>query len=365
MKYLTSPLHPNLKIHPTSGICYFKRGKLEFSLHTKDEEEGLEALKLEIAKIDSTGILAKRIRMKTAAEEYLNERYQQTLGLIEGRKVLRVGTHTEDKQILGDHLIPYFGNVKLADINEVKWKRYCKQQTVSDLTNHRKVFTCFLKWCKSEGYLRALPDVTDIPHHVRRKRRVLRPHEIVTWLTHCNGRLLLKVAIELFMGVRIGEITELEWDRIDLIHESILLRDEDVKTGQGREVPINKFVFLLLIKERQAQIEAGIKTKWVFYNENDPSRHTHKTAQNRAWKKALKASGWPAGYITTHDLRATYEKFSNTSKDHTDMQKDKMAGASQDVQKRIYVSMTADDLRGLEEVVRVPGLDQVLIGKIG
>jgi hypothetical protein len=42
-----------------------------------------------------------------------------------------------------------------------------------------------------------------------------------------------------------------------------------------------------------------------------------------------------------------------------------MAGASMDVQKRIYLNgYTADDLRGLEEVVSIESVNQVMKDKI-
>ncbi len=108
----------------------------------------------------------------------------------------------------------------------------------------------------------------------------------------------------------------------------------------------------------------GVDSQWVFFNTLDPKRHTHKTTFGAPWRRLVEKCEWEAGYCTPNDLRATYEKYSNMSKEHTDTQREKMSGASMDVQRRIYVSMTADDLKGLERVVQVPGLDKVLTGKI-
>lgn len=365
MKYVQSGIHPNIKIHPKTGIRYYRKGQLEFSLLTSDDQQAYDRMVDELAKLDGTGTLAKRIRLKSLYPEYKYYKESQTKGELEGRKKIRPGTLREIKYVFESHLLPFFGNMKLSDIDEVKWERYCQKATVSDLTNHRKVFSTFLKWCKKQGYLKSLPDITDIPVHKRRKRRILRPNEILTLLTNAENRLLIIIACGLFMGMRIGEIVSLSWDRINLIEKYLILFDDHVKTDDGREIPINEFVLKLLIKERARQEELGIKTRFVFYNRHDLKRHTHSTTFGCKWRKLIEDCGFEKGSITPHDLRATWEKYSNKSTHHTDTQREKMAGASIDVQRKIYVSMTHEDLRGLENVVRVEGLDRILDSKIG
>jgi len=70
-------------------------------------------------------------------------------------------------------------------------------------------------------------------------------------------------------------------------------------------------------------------------------------------------------HITPHDLRATYEKFAHVNPNFTDTQREKMVGASAEVQRRVYLnSFTADDLRGLEQVVDFKELGPALELKI-
>ena len=50
----------------------------------------------------------------------------------------------------------------------------------------------------------------------------------------------------------------------------------------------------------------------------------------------------------------------NKSQSHTDVQKEKFADATMDVQKRIYVSMDHEDLRGLEDSVKLPSVSSII-----
>ena len=66
-----------------------------------------------------------------------------------------------------------------------------------------------------------------------------------------------------------------------------------------------------------------------------------------------------------HDLRATGEHFTNKEKDFTETQMEKFAGASIRTQRRIYLQgYMADDLRGLEEAVRIPGVEKIVTEKL-
>jgi hypothetical protein len=68
--------------------------------------------------------------------------------------------------------------------------------------------------------------------------------------------------------------------------------------------------------------------------------------------------------LEPHDLRATYEHYANKRTDFTDTQREKMAGASIQTQRRIYLhGFQAEDLRGLENVVQFDGLESIMSEK--
>src|SRR5260221_2021892 len=213
MKRIQSEIHKNIKYDAKTLIRYYRKGKLEFTLGTTDDNIALENMQLEIAKISGTGALAKKFRVKTLFAKFYEYREREHEGKIKGRKKIRAGTLKEVKYIFENHLLKFFGDMKLCDVNERSWARYCDRAKVSDLMNHRKVFGKFLKWCKKSGYLLALPDIEEIPVHKRRKRRVLTPEEIVTIISKAEGRLLLLVSMGLFMGMRLNEIVSLSCRR--------------------------------------------------------------------------------------------------------------------------------------------------------
>lgn len=127
------------------------------------------------------------------------------------------------------------------------------------------------------------------------------------------------------------------------------------KNRRGRRIPFNAIVHEVLEERRQAQ---GGKGGWVFPNADDPRRHAHITGLKTAWHTCLKKAGLED--VTWHDLRATYETFAHKSVAHTDTQREKFADASADVQRRIYVTLDHADLKGLEDVVQVPGLGEII-----
>jgi len=259
------------------------------------------------------------------------------------------------------HLMPFFETKKLAQINEKLWAKYIQSAKVGDLANHRKVMTGFLKWAKRKGFLSALPDITEIPHHIRRQRYIATEAELRTIFQHAQGSLQLFCALALFNGMRRKEIMTLSWEGVDLRSRKISVEKAHNKLRRAREMPINDLLVTLLRARHAGQIESKITTPWVFPKRDKPSHHGAIDGLKTAWNTVRRNHGLE--HITWHDLRATFEKYSHKSKDHTDTQKEKFSDATMDVQKKIYVTMTADDLRGLEDVVQVSGLKEIISGQ--
>lgn len=361
MKRLATEM-PNLKRDSVSGVYYYRKGKVELSLKTTVWEIAISKHKLLSSTVDDIGTLAYRHKVNDLYKEYLSIKTLQSQGKLKKTKSIGVRTLEEIEGVFRRHLIPFFGNKKLSDCNERLWERYCAQAPVSDLTNHRKAFSGFLKWCKVRGYLKYLPDITAIPLHHKRQRRIVKPEEIREIFSRSKGNLLLFLSIALFMGFRRKEIMTLKWRNVSFLNRSLLVEGVDNKMGRSREVPANTIVLSLLKAKKDELTAKGIGTPWVFPNANDPSRHAAVCGLKTAWHKVLRDAKLVD--ITWHDFRATYEKYAHKSTGYTDTQKEKFSDSSMDVQKRIYVSMDADDLRGLENVVKVEGLDVVFAEKI-
>lgn len=348
-----------IKLDFASQIYQFRYRGVDKSLDTKDFAIAQSKADILEDKLDDLGTKSYQFRVIDILGEYIKERTEDVR-----RKNIRQATLTEIEYLFRTKLTPFFGKKRLGEINERTWAAYCRQAGVSDLKNHRKVFRLFLAWCKRNQYLKALPDVTDIPYHKKRKRRILKPDEITLIFKHARGSLLLFLSMALFNSMRRKEIMTMSWDRANLDESYFVLRDDDTKTDDGREFPMNSEVRALLIARKRSQVELGLKTRWVFPNRDDWGRHGAIDGLKTAYNNAVKKSGFERGHFTWHDFRATFEKYSHKSVDHTDTQREKFSGASIDVQKNVYVSMTHEDLRGLEQVVNVEGLKEMIAHKI-
>ncbi len=306
---------------------------------------------LRLDEVEFAGVAAFRHQVSTILPSYLDNRRRD--------ENIRDVTLAEIILIFDTHLLPFFGKKKLAQITPVLWHQYCATKDI-DLANHRKVMRGFLKWCVDKGFLAGVPDISRIPKHHRRRRRVIRADELHAIFTHASGSLKLFLALALHNGLRRKEIITLRWDGIDTDRRFLTIEKKHNKKNRARTIPINQVIRKLLIDRRTEQKNKG---QWVFPNAKDKGFHADVSGLKTAWRTCLTRAKLED--ITWHDFRATYETWANKSTAHTDTQKEKFADSSMDVQKTTYVNMNHEDLAGLEDAVQIPGLDALLIHDSG
>lgn len=350
---------PNI-VSRKNGWLYYLRGDKEIALLTKDLRiAAAKKIELESA-LSFFGYASYKFRASQIIPAYFDSRYKELIGKAPGGKKIRQGTYDEIMNVWRLHLKRNFETCRLIEINEVRWNRYVKRAKVKDLANHRKVLLGFLNYCKQEGHLKIIPDLK-IPVVKRRARKILTEDEIRLLLQKSSKKLLLYNSMYLFMAMRNSEIIFMEWSRINFEQNFLYLNELDVKTGKPRAMMLNPIVRALLLDTRQRQVSEGIKTPYVFPKRGDPKKSMIKTGLRKAWEFAIARCGWKVGYVTPHDLRATYEVFANKRADFTDAQREKFAGASISVQKKIYVNFRPDELSGLETVVQVSGIEEIIM----
>jgi len=355
------------------GMHYLRIGDKERSLRTKDFKEAAKRKPKLLALLDSTGERSGRLKVGDVWGSYVEYRSMsvesQDIVEIEAsrsrrrRRTISLGTFAEIEKVWRLWLKPYWDHARLDKIDEEKWVDYTDRCDLVDMANPRKVFRGFLKWAKSKKYIKYIPDLP-IPQVERRERCVLKPNDIRKLFQHAKGSTLLYISASLFMGMRRKEIMTLRWDCIHLGEGYLTLRKSEVKTRKGRPLPINSFVSTLLGQRRADQIKAKINTPYVFPHRDDPKRHGNLGGLKGAWTRVVEKCEFEKGYVTPHDLRATFEAYAHKAVEFTDTQREKFAGASIDVQKKTYVRFDAEDVRGLEAVVQVEGLDKILRTKI-
>lgn len=368
-KRLYHPTFEKIFQYKDGGNFYFRHGDTDFCLKTSDPTLADKRRKAQEDMFDTFGVESYKIKTNVLFPAFLKKK----------KKEVRPGTYKLYESIWENYIDPKLGKYPPGKIQQPVWEKFCSStKGVSDFQNHRNLMHQFFTWCAMNGKMRAIPILKN-PKHKRRKRKIIPPNHLVAIFSRARGSLLLFLSMALFMGMRRSEILKLSWDRVDFDRCALRLRDDDVKTDDGREVPMSSVVHHLLVQRLKEQQDAKLKTMWVFPNARTPKRHASLEGLMTAWRWCLldcglaekvKTEGHKSKYkivvqYTWHDFRATYEKASHKSKEYTDTQKEKMVGADISVQKRIYVSMDAEDLRGLEEVVsnQMPELAQIIGNK--
>lgn len=345
---------PNVVKYP-DGSLYYRKGAVELSLGTKDLDEAQDAKELLEIKTKAFGVKAFKLKMKTLVPQYLN--YAKT------KKKYRPRSLEEIEYII-PKLVWFFGNKKMSDIDEFLWNKYTDLGEVSDYANHRKIMNYFLKWARANKYYMARPEF-EIPEHKRRKRKNLTPDQVLLLFQFAEKEFLLFSVLILLHTMRGKEAETIEIANIDLKRKYVKLAEEHDKNKRGREVPLNDFALELIRQQIERLRIKGIKSPWLFPNKRDPKRHISRSGLRKQWFKVKRLAEGELDNLQWHDFRATGEKHAHKNVLFTDAQKEKFSGSSVEVQKRIYLDMGADDVRGLENAVQVDGLNELLKAKVG
>lgn len=330
----------------SNGIYYFKRGHKEFSLKTKDFKEAVKKKRLLEPRLGDLIRMPIKFKVKDAVPLFLESR----------KKDVESGSIREKSyKILEDnfrlYLLPYFGEMRLAAIDSLAWDGFKREHKHIKLFNPRKYFYQFLRWCKKSGYLSDVPflDLNDKPS---RRRRILTIEELRRIWENSSGNLRVFLSMAIFMGMRRKEIMTMRWENIDFRRGYMRITSDFSKTKRSREITMHPEVMRILNERYEAQRKLGATTPWVFPNAKDPRKHADLGGLKTAWNTCKKrAFGSSKEDVTWHDLRATCETFAHKRSDLTDSQLEAYFGANIAVQRRIYVQLTADDVRGVESSI--------------
>ena len=114
--------------------------------------------------------------------------------------------------------------------------------------------------------------------HRKRRRRISAPGEVLPrWRTGIEAVRMPAAArdvlwVGVYTGMRLGEITSLRWERVDL--QRCILRVDEIKTGEVLELPITRQL-AAIFERRCADCENAENTPagWVFPSRASKSGH--------------------------------------------------------------------------------------------
>lgn len=227
---------------------------------------------------------------------------------------------------------------KRAEVRVIKRKDGSERhipQTDRKFFNDLKWLRMFLLSLKREGILEKLPRLED-PHADDEERvgKVFSEDEVDRLLLHSEGDLELQILMAVTMGMRVGEIMKMSWDRIDMTERTFHLRKQDTKTKKARTFGISDEVYRIL-RLRERQIGP------LFSKPDDPTVSQGRQGNRTAWANCKSKAGVEGRF---HDLRHTFltrafKSFGNPALICF------YAGLSLEEAQRTYLHLTHEDTR--------------------
>ncbi|MEW6532047.1 MAG: tyrosine-type recombinase/integrase [Thermodesulfobacteriota bacterium] len=275
-----------------------KRIRRKVGPSKKMAELKLADVQVKKAKNDFLGVCEpKKILFKDFAAEYLE--YSKA------NKAKR--SYERDVLTLDGHVTPLWGDQHLCHLNPKMIEEYkarrLEKVTASTVNRELDTIKNMLRKAVEWGYLKTSP-----AEHVKKLRtgkphfRYLAADEIEKLLGACgrsdNPQLYSFVAVALNTGMRLGELTALEWKDIDFKRGSVRVdnkKDHHTKNYEVRTIPMNDTLADVL-----RRIPRRLDSSYVFQRKDGEKFRKMRTGFGNAVKRA----GIP--HVRFHDLRHTF-----------------------------------------------------------
>lgn len=299
---------------------------LRKSIYGKTQKEVRQKMQRALVEVDEGSYIEQsRLTVKQWLETWLAE-YTGNV---------KESSRTRYTQDVKNHIVPALGALKLSELTAAHCQRFYNGLTRCDkplnpksVKNIHGVLHQALKQAVRLGYIRANPtDACTLPRIEKRQVEPLDAPEIKRLLDVLGDDLYsVIIKIDLFTGMRSGEILGLQWACVDFDRGTITVdkqlrhpktKDEpytlaSVKNDKARTVQPAPYVMQLLKQRRREQVEQRVRAgaTWsdyglpdlVFTYEN--GKYVNANIVLRHLKKKLEEAGLPDKRF--HDLRHTY-----------------------------------------------------------
>lgn len=310
----------------TIGVNPGTRKPLRKSIYGKTQKEVRQKMQKALVEVDEgTYTAPAKITVKQWLETWLTEYTGD----------VKDSTRTSYRQHMNNHIIPALGALKLSEVTPAICQKFYNDLTRREkplspktVKNVHGVLHHALKQAVRLGYMRMNPtEACTLPRIEKARIEPLDAPEIRRLLNVLEEDVYSDVLrVDLFTGMREGEILGLQWSCVDFDRGTITIEKQlsrprvkgeeyrftSLKNDKPRTVQPAPFVMQLLKRQRRRQAEDRIRAgaAWddcgfpdlVFTSET--GKYLNYTIVLRHLKKALEAAGLPEKRF--HDLRHTY-----------------------------------------------------------
>lgn len=279
------------------------------NLRTRAEaDRWLAALKTGVARGDWVDPQLARTRFRDWADEWLATTAH-----------LRVKTRVGYESTLRVHVLPVFGDLPIAGVQQVDVRRFVADMVAAGaapgtVRGARKVLRLVLATAEGSGAIRSNPcNGVRVPMSPKADMVFLTPEEVEVLAGVIDPRYATMIRFAAYTGLRAGEIGALRVGRVDFLRGRVLVAQSvtaveghglvfsEPKTYERRSVTLPSF----LREELAAHLagRTGNPDDFVFPNQSGGVLR-HKDFYRRVYKPAVVAAGISPTF-RFHDLRHT------------------------------------------------------------
>jgi len=276
---------------------------------------------------------------KMTVAQWLDIWHAEYLGSVKDSTIASYKGHIEN------NLKPHIGAVKLVSLKahmiQMLYNKLLKSDgnptglSAKSIKNLHGVLHKALKQAMRLGYIKSNPtDACELPRIEKKEVSYLEEDEVKSLLDAIKGHKYESIyKVDLFTGMRQGEILGLTWDCIDfnsgiITIEKQLQREKQKggrhllvsnKNDRVRRIKPAEFVMDILKQQRQKQLEDRLRAGGLWSNEwnlvftNEAGGHLYAITVYKNFKSIVKSIGIPDTRF--HDMRHTYAMLSIQNSD--------------------------------------------------
>ena len=237
-------------------------------------------IKTELMKGKMKSERARSVSFSEWADTYLS---------LEG--VRRLATYQDRVNAIRLQMVPFFGKKPLNDITQEDVEKYRSQRLRRDgkkpamgtLNNDHTILKAMFSVAVQKGMVDVnVAKKVPLPNPNNERDRILTQEEWSRLYENAASHIQPILLVAYHLGLRLGEILNLTWNRVDLKRGFIHLRTQDTKTNEDRLVPMTPAISECLLELSKVR---SLTTNRVILFEGRPVKSI-KTAFHTAAEKA-------------------------------------------------------------------------------